>query len=122
MRTHLSRRLLLVALGATISLVACSSPSPQRTPTAPPISAERAKQLAVDHFNEKFAGLLNLRDAITDRCAALPSIRAEHITSTKLENDVWILQREVLVGLAFSLRVAKDGSWSAVEHVAFYAE
>jgi len=122
MRTYLSQSLRIVALLGTIGLAACSPSPPQAVATVPSIGADRAKQLAVNHFNEKFAGMVNLRDVLTGKCSALPSISADLFTSAKLENDVWIVQREVLIGLAFTLRVAKDGSWAALEYVAFYAE
>jgi predicted component of type VI protein secretion system len=115
MRTALAGSLFTV-LVSSAGLLGCSSPAP---PASVPISAERAQRLAVEHFNETFANLLQLKESTTGTCSALPELRLDQITATRLEEDSWVIERSALVGLAFKIRVASNGHWAAVEQLSF---
>lgn len=81
----------------------------------PVISEDRARQLALAKYDDFLADGGAVQTGDGTHVPFAKATQALQLTAERRQ-DSWLVSHKPDVGYAFAIRVALDGSWSAVEH------
>ena len=99
------------------ALVACSG-APTAPAAPPPITAESARTIALAKYSDTLAARL-AQQGDHGTCIPFGKITGELELSVERQDDSWLVRHDPMVGYVFSIRVALDGEWAAIEEAMF---